>query len=67
MTDNILSIALTFVLLIGGTAAIGSELIGSRSAPAPIAKADVTLPTVVVTGHREAPTRVAVVDTQRVQ
>ena len=59
MTDNILSIALIFALLAGGTAAIGSELMGSRSTPAADATAVVTLPTVVVTGHRTAPALVA--------
>ena len=55
-TDNILSIALTFALLAGGTAAIGSELLGSQRAPQASARLQasvVTLPTVSVIGHRE--------------
>lgn len=60
MTDHILSIALTFSLLAGGTAAIGSELFASQGkATAPVAVAVVTLPTIVVTGKRLAPTVVA--------
>lgn len=57
MTDHILSIALVFSILAGGTAAIGSELLGSRGrAPAPAATAMVTLPMIVVTGRRQAAT-----------
>ncbi len=72
MTDHILSIALTFSLLAGGTAAIGSELFASQgNAAAPTAVAVVTLPTVVVTGKRLAATVVASAGrsgaTQRVQ
>ena len=60
MTDNILSIALVFSILAGGTAAIGSELVGSQSrVPTATATAMVTLPMVVVTGRRQAPTVVA--------
>lgn len=72
MTDDILSIALVLAVLAGGTAAIGSELIGSRGpVPAQAAVATVTLPTIVVTGRRLAPTVVAsegvVVQPQRLQ
>ena len=72
MTDHILSIALTFSLLAGGTAAIGSELFASQGkAAAPVAVAVITLPTVVVTGKRLAATVVASVsrsgETQRVE
>ena len=72
MTDHILSIALVFSILAGGTAAIGSELVGARGrAPAPAATAMVTLPAIVVTGRRLAAT-VAAADSgadvaQRVQ
>ena len=53
-TDNILSVALTFALLAGGTAAIGSELIGSHRAPATasLQASVVTLPSVTIVGHR---------------
>lgn len=74
MTDNILSIALVFSILVGGTAAIGSELVGSQDrvpAQTTAAAAMVTLPTIVVTGRRLAPTVVAAdsvaAETQRVQ
>lgn len=57
-TDNIFSIALTFALLVGGTAAIGSEPIGTTRQ-----KADTThvvmLPTVTVIGHRQSVVTVA--------
>lgn len=62
MTDNILSIALVFSILAGGTAAIGSELMGSPGrapAAAMSAAARVTLPTIVVTGRRQTPTVIA--------
>jgi hypothetical protein len=60
MTDNILSIALTFALLIGGTVAIGSELIGSQRAAGPDgAVAMTTLPTVEVVGRRAVTTALA--------
>jgi len=74
MTDHILSIALVFSILAGGTAAIGSELVGSQGrvpAQTTAAAARVTLPTIVVTGRRHTATLVAadrVADeTQRVQ
>lgn len=57
-TDNILSIALTFVLLIGGTAAIGSELMGTRH-PTAATTHVVMLPTVTVIGHRQSVVTVA--------
>ena len=60
MTDHILSIALVFTLLTGGTVAIGSELIGAHGRlPAQAAVATATLPMVVVTGKRLATTVVA--------
>lgn len=60
MTKDILSIALTFTLLAGGTAAIGSEFFASqRQVAGQDAVATVTLPTIVVTGKRPAPTVVA--------
>ena len=57
-TDNILSVALTFVLLVGGTAAIGSELVGTRHQNA-AATHVVMLPTVTVIGHRQSVVTVA--------
>jgi len=57
-TDNILSIALTFALLVGGTAAIGSELIGTRHQKAAATQV-VMLPTVTVIGHRQSAVTVA--------
>ena len=69
-TDNILSIALTFVLLIGGTAAIGSELMGTRH-PTAATTHVVMLPIVTVTSHRQSVVTVAAatvaVQPQRVQ
>ena len=68
MSDNILTAVLTFSLLAGGTAAIGSEVFESRqvalaSAPvvvmpqvtitAPRASEVVTLPEVTITAHRQ--------------
>jgi len=52
MIDRIFSAALTFCLLTAGTLAIGSALFGldSRARPLPI----VQLPTVTVTGQRQA-------------
>ena len=72
MTDHILSAALTFALLAGGTAAIGSELLGSHRSQTPAARvARVTLPTVQITTRRPATTAVLVAATsaaaQRVQ
>ncbi len=73
MSDNILSAVLTFSLLAGGTAAIGSEMFKARS-PQPqvvtlpqvtivahrtAALEVVTLPAVEITGHRDAATRIA--------
>ena len=55
MSDNILSAVLTFSLLAGGTAAIGSEMLGTRQpAKAPV----VVMPLVTVTAHRAAPAEV---------
>lgn len=73
MTDHIFSAVLTFALLVGGTVAFGSELLGSRGpvAPARAAAAEVTLPMVIVTGRRAAPMLLAadtfVVPIQRAQ
>ena len=60
-TDHILSAALTFALLAGGTAAIGTELMAPRhQAPAAAnASAMVTLPMVTVIGRRAASTALA--------
>jgi hypothetical protein len=81
MSDNLFSAVLTFSLLAAGTAAVGQEMMAPRhpgkvaavcSLPAVtvigkrVAAADaVTLPTVVVTGRRQAVTRVASDDTGR--
>ncbi|MEP7301267.1 MAG: hypothetical protein ABI699_07040 [Caldimonas sp.] len=55
MTDNILSAVLTFSLLAGGTAVIGSEAFNTRSAaPTPV----VTMPQVMVVAKRVAPLEV---------
>lgn len=60
MSDHILSAALTFALLAGGTAAIGSDLVGSRSAAAPRATmAAASPPKVTVIGKRDAAPAVA--------
>jgi hypothetical protein len=58
MTDNILSAVLTFSLMAGGAAAVGTELFaGDR--PAQVA----TLPAVTVTGHRALPTAAVILPT----
>jgi hypothetical protein len=75
MSDNIFSAVLTFSLLAAGTIAVGSEMVAPRHASKPnavamlptvtvvgkrVAVADaVTLPTVVVTGHRPVVTAAA--------
>ncbi|MDQ6685906.1 MAG: hypothetical protein M3Z16_12365 [Pseudomonadota bacterium] len=57
MSKDLFSAVLTFAVLLGGSAAIGSELL---RAPAPaMVAAEQTLPAVVVTGKRAAPTAVA--------
>ena len=81
MSDNLFSAVLTFSLLAAGTAAVGAEMMGTRptakatavcALPAVtvigkrIAADAVTLPTVVVTGRRQAVTEVAVEDSGRV-
>ncbi len=76
MSENILSAVLTFSLLAGGTAAIGSELVTPRHAPARtavvvlppvhvVAQREatpevVTLPRVTIVARRQLPTEVAV-------
>src|SRR5829696_6421626 len=52
MTDNILSALLTFSLLAGGTAAIGSEIFNKRQADAIAAVPVLTLPEVTVVAKR---------------
>ncbi len=52
MIDRIFSALLTFCLLAGGTAAIGSALIDDT--PTARATPVVTLPTVEITGKRDA-------------
>ena len=73
MSDNILSAVLTFSLLAGGTAAIGSEMFNVHAPQTQVvtlpqvtivarrtAALDVvTLPRVEITGHRDAATRIA--------
>jgi hypothetical protein len=73
MSDNILSAVLTFSLLAGGTAAIGSEMFSARAPQTQVvalpqvtivahrtaALEVVTLPQVEITGHRDAATRIA--------
>jgi hypothetical protein len=55
MSDNILTAALTFSLLAGGTAAIGSEMFETRQpATAPV----VVMPMVTITAQRAAPVEV---------
>ena len=81
MSDTIFSAVLTFSLLAAGTIAVGSEMVAPRQAAKAsavamlptvtvvgkrVALADaVTLPTVVVTGHRPVVTAVATDDTGR--
>ena len=56
MTERIFSAVLTFLLLAGGTFAVGSELLGgTRTAPSKAVQATaVELPKVEITGHRAA-------------
>ena len=54
MSDNILSAVLTFSLLAGGSAAIGSEMFSVRAPAPPV----VTLPTVTIVAHRATPLEV---------
>jgi hypothetical protein len=51
MSDNILTAVLTFSLLAGGSAAIGSEMFGTRQS-AKVATPVVVLPKVSVTAQR---------------
>ena len=53
MSDNILTAVLTFSLLAGGTAAIGSEMFSTR-APAQPQTPVVTLPQAMIVAHRNA-------------
>ena len=73
MSDNILSAVLTFSLLAGGTAAIGTEMFTVRAAATPVVAMPevtivahraasievVTLPQVEITGRRDASARIA--------
>lgn len=52
MSDNILTAVLTFSLLAGGTAAIGTEMFGSRHAVALASAPVVVLPQVTITAPR---------------
>jgi len=81
MSDTIFSAVLTFSLLAAGTIAVGSEMVAPRQVAKTSAEAmlptvtvvgkrvaaaeAVTLPTVVVTGHRSVVTAVAIDDTDR--
>ncbi len=59
MSENIFSAALTFCLLVGGTAAIGSEMFRPAHAPAAQTRTEVvTLPMVTVIAHRAVDTKV---------
>ena len=61
MSEHTLSAVLTFALLAGGAAAIGSEMFAPRQVPAPAATMPVvTLPTVMVIGQRHKAVKVAV-------
>ena len=51
MSDNILSAVLTFSLMVGGTAAIGTEMLDGHHAAATPTKV-LTLAPVTVIGHR---------------
>jgi len=53
-TENIFSAVLTFGLLAGGAVAFGSEFVATPKAPGQVETAVVTLPTVTVTGRRDA-------------
>ncbi len=55
MSEHTLSALLTFVLLAGGTAAIGSEMFGTSHNAAAPKTAQVRLPTVIVTAHQPVP------------
>lgn len=58
MSKDLFSAVLTFAVLLGGSAAIGSEML--RTAPAPaMLVAEQTLSMVVVTGKRAASTALA--------
>lgn len=57
MSDNILSAVLTFSLLAGGTAAIGSDVFKAYPAAEPTLQV-VTLPQVTIVAHRVAPLEV---------
>jgi len=60
MSEHTLSAVLTFALLAGGAAAIGSEMFAPRQVPAPQAALHVvTLPTVMITGQRHKAVKVA--------
>jgi hypothetical protein len=79
MSDNVLTAVLTFSLLAGGTAAIGSEMFGTRStaiAAAPVvmmpqvtitapraASEVVTLPQVTITAQRAEPAAIVTMPT----
>ncbi len=53
-TENVFSAVLTLSLMAGGAVAFGSELGQAPKAPARVAAAVVTLPTVTVVGRRIA-------------
>ena len=60
MRDTLFTAILTFTVLIAGTAAMGTELVRTKTAPRPVAApVIVTLPAVTVTGRRPASDRFA--------
>jgi hypothetical protein len=59
MSEHTLSAVLTFALLAGGAAAIGSEMFGSRHAAPQATAHAVTLPEVTITGQRHKAVKVA--------
>jgi hypothetical protein len=54
MSDNILTAVLTFSLLAGGTAAIGTEMLGSRHEAALASTPVFVMPEVTITARRAA-------------
>ena len=54
MSDNILAAVLTFSLLAGGTAAIGTEMLDSRHQAAQARTPVVVMPEVTITARRAA-------------
>jgi hypothetical protein len=59
MSEHTLSAVLTFALLAGGAAAIGSEVFGSRHVAPQATVHGVTLPEVTITGQRPKAVKIA--------